>query len=114
VPTTADCAVVRPEHGPAGVSFTIKAGTIERVDIGAEGKVRTRSGAGVGSTVAQLQSLFGTRIAAAPNSTTYVFTPVDAADAAYRVVFETDGTTVTSFRAGRTALVASPTPCALG
>jgi hypothetical protein len=113
VPTTADCAVVRPEHGPADVSFTIKAGTIERVDIGPGSKVRTRSGAGVGSTVAQLQSLFGARLAAAPDSTTYVFTPVDAADAAYRVVFGTDGTTVTSLRAGRTAIVASPTPCAL-
>jgi hypothetical protein len=92
----------------------IKAGTIERVDIGAASKVRTRSGAGVGSTVAQIQSLYGARLAAAPDGTTYVFTPVDAADAAYRVVFESDGTTVTSFRAGRTALVAASTPCAPG
>ena len=35
----------------------------------------------------------------------------DAADAVYRVAFETDGTAVTAFRAGRTALVASATPC---
>jgi hypothetical protein len=113
VATTVDCAVVRPEEGPTGVTFTISKGTIERVDIGATSKVRTRSGAGVTTPVTQLQSLYGARLSAAAGSTTYVFTPVDAADAAYRVVFETDGTAVTSFRAGRTALVAAATPCAL-
>jgi hypothetical protein len=109
--TTSDCAVVRPEGGPEGVSFTIYKGTIERVDITAPSKSRTRSGAGISTTVAQLQTLYGARVAAAPDTTTYVFTPVDAADAVYRVVFETDGTTVTSFRAGRAALVVPSAPC---
>jgi hypothetical protein len=111
VATSADCAVVVPEKGPAGVSFTVFKGTIERVDIAASGKVKTRSGAGVATTVAQLQTLYGARVAPNAGTTTYVFTPVDAADAGYRVVFETDGTTVTSFRAGRTAVVSSTTPC---
>jgi hypothetical protein len=111
MPTTADCAVIRPEAGPDGVSFTLSKGTIERVDIGAPAKIRTRSGAGIATTVAQLQTLYGDRLAAAGGSTTYVFTPQDAADAVYRVIFETDGTTVTSFRAGRTAVVQPATPC---
>jgi hypothetical protein len=110
-PTTADCAVVLPESGPQGISFTISKGTIERVDIAAPAKVRTRSGAGVASTVAQLQTLYGAQLAAAPGTTTYVFTPVDAADAVYRVVFDTDGSTVTAFRAGRATLVESAVPC---
>jgi hypothetical protein len=108
----ADCAVLRPEHGPADVSFTISARTIERVDVGPGSKVKTRSGAGVSTTIAELQSLYGERLSAASGSTTYVFTPVDAGDASYRVVFETDGNVVTSLRAGRTAVVASPMPCA--
>jgi len=108
---TNDCAVVRPEAGPEGVSFTLYKGTVERVDIGAPSKSRTRSGAGISTTVAQLQTLYGERIAAAPDTVTYVFTPGDAADAVYRVVFETDGTTVTSFRSGRAALVVPSAPC---
>jgi hypothetical protein len=109
--TTRECAVVVPEEGPAGVSFTLYKGTIERVDLAATAKVKTRSGAGVSTTVAQLQSLYGDRIGAASGTTTYVFTPVDPADAAFRVVFETDGSAVTSFRAGRTAVVAPAAPC---
>jgi hypothetical protein len=94
--TTGDCAVVVPESGPAGVSFTVYKGTIERVDLAATAKIKTRSGAGVSTAVTQLKTLYGDRIAAAAGSTTYVFTPVDAADAAFRVVFETDGTAVTT------------------
>jgi hypothetical protein len=111
IATTVDCAVVRPEGGPDGVSFTVSKGTIERVDIAAPAKIKTRSGAGLATTVAQLQTLYGARLAAADGTTTYVFTPADAADAVYRVVFDTDGTTVTGFRAGRTALVQPATPC---
>jgi hypothetical protein len=113
-PKGADCAVLRAEHGPADVTFTISARTIERVDIGPGSKVKTRSGAGVSTTVAQLQSLYGERLTVGSGSTTYVYTPVDAGDAAYRVVFETDGNAVTSFRAGRTSIVAPATPCTPG
>jgi hypothetical protein len=109
--TTRECAVVVPEEGPAGVSFTLYKGTIERVDLAGAAKIKTRSGAGVTTTVAQLQSLYGDRVAAASGTTTYVFTPVDPADAAYRVVFETDGSAVTSFRAGRVAVVTPAAPC---
>jgi hypothetical protein len=109
---TTECAVVRPEAGGEGISFTLFKGTVERVDITAPSKVRTRSGAGISTTVAQLQTLYGERLAAPPGSpTTYVFTPVDAADAVYRVVFDTDGTTVTAFRAGRATVTVSAAPC---
>jgi hypothetical protein len=109
----ADCAVLRPESGPDGIVFTISKGTIERVDIVAPGKNRTRSGAGIGTPVTQLRSLFGDRLSTPDPArpTMFVYTPVDAADAVYRVVFETDGTTVTSFRAGRVPQVNATAPC---
>jgi hypothetical protein len=109
IPAGVGCVVLRPESGPAGILFTVTAGTVERVDIVAPATTRTRSGAGIGTTVAQLQTLFGDRLVA--NGTTYVFTPQDAADAAFRVIFETDGTTVTAFRSGRVPQVEAATPC---
>ena len=56
------CTVVVPESGPAGVSFTVTKGTVERVDIRPPATVGTRSGARIGSTVTQLQSLYGDRL----------------------------------------------------
>jgi hypothetical protein len=103
------CRAVSPEGGPPGVVFTVTAGTIERVDVRAPSTNTTRSGAGIGTTVAQLQTLYTDRLSA--EGTSYVFTPRDAGDAAFRVIFETDGTTVTSFRAGRVPQVLTPTPC---
>jgi hypothetical protein len=103
------CRAVSPEGGPPGVVFTLTAGTIERVDVRTPSTNTTRSGAGIGTTVAQLQALFTDRLAA--EGTSYVFTPRDAGDAAFRVIFETDGTTVTAFRAGRVPQVLTPTPC---
>jgi hypothetical protein len=109
----ADCAVVKPESGPEGIVFTISKGTIERVDIVAPAKNHTRSGAGLGTTVAQLQSLYGQRLATpqGAQATTLVYTPVDAGDASFRVIFETDGNVVTSFRAGRVPQVNNVIPC---
>ena len=104
------CSVVVPESGPAGVSFTVTKGTVERVDIRPPATVGTRSGARIGSTVTQLQSLYGDRLTAAASGV-YVYTPRDAADAAFRVVFTTDGATVTTYRAGRVPQVESTDPC---
>ncbi|HEX7095435.1 MAG TPA: hypothetical protein VF183_06100 [Acidimicrobiales bacterium] len=106
------CSVVRPEPGPSGVTFTVANGRIERVDIRPPSTIGTRSGARIGTTVAQLRELFGDQLRASQSQpSAYEFVPRDEADAAFRVVFETDGDTVTAFRAGRVALVASPLPC---
>ena len=69
----------------------------------------------MGSTEAQLHELFGERLVVSPyadgsgNSIQYV--PVDEADTDYRVIWETDGTSVTSMRAGRLPAVAPGEPC---
>ena len=111
---TPRCYLLAPASGPSGVVFTIYNSSIERVDI-TNPSITTRSGASVGSTEAQLHELFGERLVVSPyadgsgNSIQYV--PVDEADTDYRVIWETDGTSVTSMRAGRLPAVAPGEPC---
>ncbi len=111
---TPRCYLLAPANGPTGVVVTVYNSTIERVDIN-NPSITTRSGASVGSTEAQLHELFGARLVVIPyadgsgNSIQYV--PVDESDIDYRVIFETDGTSVTSMRAGRLPAVAPTQPC---
>ena len=111
---TPRCYLLAPANGPAGVVVTIYNNSIERVDV-TNPSITTRSGASVGSTEAQLHELFGERLVVNPyadgsgNSVQYV--PVDEPDVDYRVIFETDGTSVTSMRAGRLPAVVPAEPC---
>ena len=111
--TNNECFIVRPAGGPNGVLLTVTEGTVERVDITTP-DITTRSGAGVGMTEDGLASLFGDSLTTEASNTggnRVIFTPSDPADAAFRVIFETDGTTVTSFRSGRLPQVDSTVPC---
>lgn len=111
---TGECFLVRPAGGPLGVQLTVSLGTIERVDITTE-DITTRSGAGVGSTEEELAELFGDSLTTEASETggnQVIFTPSDDSDAQFRVIFETDGETVTSFRSGRVPQVLSTIPCA--
>jgi hypothetical protein len=108
-----ECYLVRPAGGPLGIELTVKAGTIERVDISSP-LITTRSGAGVGSTEDELFALFGDRLSSAPRAgggNDLIFTPADANDAAFRVIFATDGTATTSFRSGRVGVIEAATSC---
>ena len=107
------CHTVRPAGGPNGVVLTVTEGTVERVDITTP-DITTRSGAGVGMSEEGLASLFGdslTTEASATGGNRVVFTPADAADAEFRVIFETDGTMATSVRSGRLPQVDPVSPC---
>lgn len=110
--TDEECYQVRPGGGPAGVELTVTAGTLERVDISND-TITTRSGAGVGMTEVDLLALFGESLTSTANGAgnTIVFTPSDPGDAAFRVIFETDGTVITSFRSGRVPWIEPATPC---
>ncbi len=101
-----DCYRVRPEEGPEGVSFLVTDGTIERIDVAA-GLVSTRSGFGIGTPARQIIDAFADRISveSSAGGQRLVFTPADEADQAFRVIFDTDGTTVTALRAGRVPMV---------
>jgi hypothetical protein len=108
------CTVYVPEQGPTGIRFTVFDGAVERVDI-LDGPIRTRSGIGVGSPVADVYARYGAQAQPAPRADgsgeDIVFVPQDETDAAFRVIFETDGAVVTSFRSGRVPLVLPSTPC---
>lgn len=107
------CDTYVPTGGPAGVILTVTAGTVERVDI-TNPDLTTRSGAGVGLTEQGLFDLFGdslTSVARDGGGNTITFTPSDASDAEFRVIFETDGTMVTTFRSGRLPQVTPASPC---
>ncbi|MCP4084963.1 MAG: hypothetical protein GY745_07920 [Actinomycetia bacterium] len=101
-----DCYRVRPEEGPEGVSFLVTDGTIERIDVSA-GLVSTRSGFGIGTPARQIIEGFADRInvESSAGGQRLVFTPADEADQAFRVIFDTDGTTVTALRSGRVPMV---------
>lgn len=89
-----------------GVSFMVNNGTVARVDV-LTGPVTTRSGAGIGMTEDAIRNLFPDQIE--QRNHFYIeggkyleFVPVDAADANFRVVFETDPDgVVLTYRAGR-------------
>lgn len=106
------CIVVAPESGPQGVTFTVTSGTIERVDIRPPATIGTRSGIRIGSNVAELQRVYGDRVGPSPAEPgAFVFTPRDEADAAFRLVFATDGNAITAYRSGRVPQVESVNPC---
>ncbi len=103
-----ECYYVKPERGPAGVFMVVSKSTIERVDV-RSGAVKTRSGLGIGTTLEQLKTALKEQLQIAGNTATFV--PTSANDANYRIIFETDGTTVTSFRAGKLPEVTNPLGC---
>jgi hypothetical protein len=108
------CIVLKPEAGVDAVWFTVTKSTVERLDVRPPSKVKTRSGAGVASTEAQLKTLFADRLTttAKPDGKTIVYTPQDAANANFRIIFELDlAGAVTSYRAGRVGAVEPLTPC---
>lgn len=100
-----DCSYAAARGGPAGVKFMVVNGRIARVDV-SEGPVKTLSGAGVGATEAQVQALYAGKLQSSahkyvPGGHYLTLVPSDAGDANLRLIFETDGTRVTEFRAGR-------------
>ena len=111
---TPRCYLLAPANGPSGMVFTVYNSSIERVDI-TNSSISTRSGASVGSTEAQLHELFGEQLVVSPyadgSGNSIQFVPVDEADVDYRVIWETDGTSVTSMRAGRLPAVQPAEPC---
>ena len=106
------CYTVQPASGPVGIHFTVMDGFIERVDI-TNPIITTRSGAGVGSSEADLVELFGDalEVEEIPGGRQITFVPTDASDRAFRIIWVTDGQFVVSMRAGRTAMVTPWAPC---
>ena len=101
-----ECVRVVPANGPDGIDFWVWAKLIERIDI-TNPALRTRSGYGVGTQLAQLQEELGELITVADlgdGRRQATFTPSDEFDQ-YRLVFIIEDGRVTRFTAGRSGIV---------
>lgn len=110
---TGECRIGVIPGDPASPSFLIHApngdlasGTIRRIDLTGAAQV-TLSGIHIGSTKDDVLAAYGDRITAtphkyetAPDSEYLTYRPVDPADDAYRLVFETSNGIVTAVRTG--------------
>jgi len=88
-----------------GVAFMIVDGRIARLDVRQPASVQTAEGAGIGDTEARIHELYPGRVEVQPHKYSaghyLVVTPQAPADSTYRMIFETDGTRVMSYRTGR-------------
>lgn len=103
--TFGNCAYYTAQ-GIEGVGFMVIGGEIARVSIGDNSRITTLSGAKIGDTEERIKSLYPGQIRVTPhtynpNGHYLTLIPRQPAYQQYRVVFETDGRRVTSFRAGR-------------
>lgn len=113
----ANCFIATLRGGPRGVYFFGTEQRIATVNAGRGSRVRTPSGARVGTSEGRVKSLFPGRIRVTPHKYTkgghyLTFVPRDKADANRRIVFETDGRKVTIIRAGRLPEVGYVEGCA--
>lgn len=100
------CSFAETGALPPGASLMVLNGRIARVDVDSAG-IPTLSGAEVGWTEDQVRRLYPGQIRTEPHPYTgpeghyLVFVPKAPADRQYRIIFETDGKRVVSYRAGR-------------
>jgi hypothetical protein len=99
-----NCDYVRPTGAAPEVLFMVVAGRIARVDV-RDITVTTAAGARIGDTEARVLRLYQGRVRVLPHHYVdghyLVVIPHAPADTVHRIVFETDGRKVTTFRSGR-------------
>jgi hypothetical protein len=103
-PAGSSCAYVHPAALPEGVLVMVEHDTVARVDVRSKG-VLTLEGAGVGDTEASVLKRYEGRVRVTPHKYTgptgHYLTVSAPPDTAHLIVFETDGKSVVTYRAGR-------------
>lgn len=98
------CGYANFEKLPEGVSFMVAGDTLVRANVAGKG-VNTPEGLGVGSTEAAVRAVYGARMTVEPHPYDgpkgHYLVVTDPSRPNLRMIFETDGIAVTSFRAGR-------------
>lgn len=101
--TTESCLYIPLVGAPGSVHAMLVDGRLARIDV-RDSSVATDRGARVGDAEARIAALYGDRVSVQPHKYTdghyLIVTPAVAADSAYRLVFETDGSRVIAYRAG--------------
>jgi hypothetical protein len=100
-----ECYYIHLEKETKGVGFMIIGGRVARIDVNTP-EITTVSGARVGHTEDQIKSIYPGQLTVGPHK--YVeqghyltFIPKEPQFSQFRLVFETDGNVVTSYRAGK-------------
>lgn len=113
-PAGTRCTYFRSPALPAGVALMINDDTVGRVDVRERG-VRTAEGVQVGDTERSVTERYAGRVRTTPHKYTgptgHYLTVRSPSDAGYLIVFETDGSRVTTYRAGRTPEVEQVEGC---
>ena len=96
-----DCYYVSPKNDFNDIGFMVNRGSIARFDISESG-YKTDRGAKIGTTEDEVKRLYEGLYKVSPHK--YVdghYITIEKQGGKYGIIFETDGKTVTSFRAGR-------------
>ena len=98
---TGNCGYLTAQFNGAEVGFMIEAGRVVRVDI-LDTAVASRTGARIGVSEDSLQTLYSHQLLVTPHkySDGHYMIYVSPSDTLHRLVFETDGKHVTSWRSG--------------
>jgi hypothetical protein len=108
---TSGCKYAVLTKAPRGLWVMLQDGRVARVEV-RSGSIATSTGAHIGDTEARIKQLYP-GVAITPHK--YVagghYLTVTGSDPANRIVFETDGSRVTTFRSGRTPEVENVEGC---
>ena len=98
------CSYLSWRDGPPGVLIMAEGGRVVRIDV-RNPAIATPEGIKIGSTEAEVQQRYVGQVEVQPHKYTdghyLVVTPRDPANSELRIVFETDGKKVETFRGGR-------------
>jgi len=101
----AGCTYAVLTKAPRGLAVMLENGKVARVEV-RSGSIATADGARIGDSEARIKSLYP-GVAVTPHK--YMagghYLTVTGSDPANRIVFETDGSNVTSYRSGKTPAV---------
>jgi hypothetical protein len=110
-----ECDQLVPVSFPANTRLMVLRDSVVRFEADSAG-ILTPEGVGVGDTEARLGEVYGARAVTTPHKYTgpegHYVTVTDPSDSTLKTIFETDGTKVTGFRAGRTPGVELVEGCA--
>ena len=99
------CEYVKLPNTPAGLRVMAIRDTVVRVDVDS-GRVASGLGARIGDPEWRVRDLYGSRVTVQPakyvaGGHTMLVSPIPPTDSGRRMVFETDGSRITSYRVGR-------------
>jgi len=94
-----NCGYIPTSHLPGGTRVMVEGGTIARVEVDS-GTVATADGAKVGDSEDRIRTLYP-KVVSAPQKYTQGHDLTVTPDSQSALVFETDGSRVTRYRAGR-------------